>query len=901
MADRVVSVRLQAIIGPYSAALAKASRDTKELKQSVGTMAKEGDSGFRTLSGGALIAGAGMAMAFGKMISVSSNFQKEMSGVQAVSGATSDEMKRLSEAAIAAGASTKLAGVTASDAAKAEAELVKAGVSVNDVLGGALMGSLTLAAAGQIDFAKSAEIAAQAMNIFDLKGSQVTHVADVLAAAANKSAADVGQLGDALRQGGLVASQTGLSLEETTGALAAFADNALLGSDAGTSLKTMLQRLTPQSAEAQELMDELGFSAYDAQGNFIGLEGLAGELTDSLGDMTVEQRNSAMATLFGSDAVRAANILYTEGAEGMAEYVAAVNDQGAAARMAAIQNDNLAGDVEALGGAFESAMIENGSKANDTLRFLTQSVTGLVTGFSDLPGIVQTGVVGFAGLATAGLLALGTLGMIAPKIQEARKALDQMGSSGEALNRHLGKIGGGLAVIGAGVAVLSTWQAVMGKAKQEAKEWSEVMHATAMSHAGEGLEAFKSKLDDVRWAQDELTDSAGNFWTVPPWDLDKHASLKQAAEDLGMTAGEMERIVRLSEDMADGFGISGDAALEFVMGQQAAGIDILADDYEAVSAAMGETFSGMTEGTIASQALGEGMETLGSEIASVEEQVKAFNDSLDALYNQLFGVESAADAFQSTMNALPEVLAEAKEEGLSLNDVLTSQSDAAIGVRSHMRDMTQAASDLIAEWHEQGITGSELQGRIDMLSGSFRHQAEAAGAPRPVVEHYLRLLSEIPSQRNTEINVRLQGFNNVIAGLDAIARRSGMNVLVNASVRAREYATPGYQRASGGYIDNSMAVKPIYRSLGGPIGTDTVPLWASPGEYMVRKSSVDAVGLPFMDALNRGDFSAMTSGRSGGSTVINYITNVDARGSIGERQIVRTVRDAVESSRRTGV
>jgi hypothetical protein len=107
--------------------------------------------------------------------------------------------------------------------------------------------ALALAASGQLDLAESATVAAQTMNTFGLAGKDVTHIADVLSASANKSAADVHGLGMSLRMGGLLAKQTGLSLEDTVGTLSAFADHALIGSDAGTSLKTMLQRLVPQS------------------------------------------------------------------------------------------------------------------------------------------------------------------------------------------------------------------------------------------------------------------------------------------------------------------------------------------------------------------------------------------------------------------------------------------------------------------------------------------------------------------------------------------------------------------------------------------------------------------------------------------------------------------------------
>ena len=147
-----------------------------------------------------------------------------------------------------------------------------------------------------------------------------------------------------------MASLTGLSIEETTGALAAFASAGLIGSDAGTSFKSMLQRLTPQSLEAKNLMDELGISAYDAGGNFVGLEGFAGNLQAALKDLTPEQRNSALATIFGSDAVRAASVIYEEGAAGVASWTAAVDDSGFAAEQASAKLDNLKGDYEAFMG-----------------------------------------------------------------------------------------------------------------------------------------------------------------------------------------------------------------------------------------------------------------------------------------------------------------------------------------------------------------------------------------------------------------------------------------------------------------------------------------------------------------------------------------------------------------------
>lgn len=856
MADRSVVVRLKADVASYQANLRKAQQSTAEFGREVSGQGKTARADVEAVGRSALVMGGAMALGMGKGIQIAAGFEKQMSGVRAVSGASAEEMTKLSDAALAAGASTKLAGVTASDAARAEAELVKAGVSVSDVLGGALMGSLTLAAAGQLDFADAATIAAQAMNIFDLKGGAVTHVADVLAAAANKSAADVGQLGDALRQGGLLAAQTGLTLEETVGTLAAFADNALIGSDAGTSLKTMLQRLTPTSEEAAGLMEELGFSAYDAQGNFIGLEGLAGELQSSLGGMTVEQRNLAMATLFGSDAVRAANILYAEGAEGMAEYVAAVDDAGAAARMAAIQNDNLSGDIEALGGAIESAIIENGSKANDMLRFLTQSATGLVTGFSSMPSGLQTVALGMGAVVTAGTLAIGVLGTMGPKVIQAKKALENMGKTGEFLAGHLKGMAGGLAVMGAGLAVFAAWETVLGKARAEAEEWAAAWEPTAMNTAKDGMASFAAEFENVRTQQKRMSDEANSG--SAPWDRDKREQLRTGARELQGIGNEMARMIDISAALSREFGISQDSALSFVTSQRDAGVDVLAEDYDSVYLAMGNTFLGMKQGTVDTQNLGAATETLGSEITSVEDQVEAFGEALDALYNQFFGVESAQDAFQSSINELPDVLKAAAEEGLSLNDVLTGQSDSAISVREHMRGMVSDASDLIAEWQEQGVQGEELQARIDYLSGSFRNQAEAAGLPGPVVDHYLGLLAAIPVEKTTTVNANTAG---AVTAIDMVLTKIGQ-VPKNLPVNFIGPTLPGQVRSvqpsTGGLIPAYLAAGGVPVGYG-PRGTDTIPAWLTPGEFVMQKSAVDRFGVGFMESLNAGSLMGGSS------------------------------------------
>ncbi|WP_343120502.1 phage tail tape measure protein, partial [Clostridioides difficile] len=140
-----------------------------------------------------------------------------------------------------------------------------------DILSGGLRGALNLAASGQLSVADAAETTSAALVQFKLKGKDAGHVADLLAAGAGKAMGSVGDMGQALKQSGVVASQFGVSIEETVGTLAAFASTGMIGAEAGTGFKSMLLALAKPSREAQRAMDELGISAYDAEGQFVGI------------------------------------------------------------------------------------------------------------------------------------------------------------------------------------------------------------------------------------------------------------------------------------------------------------------------------------------------------------------------------------------------------------------------------------------------------------------------------------------------------------------------------------------------------------------------------------------------------------------------------------------------------
>lgn len=416
MAGYVVSATLKANVEGFTAGMAKAKKSVDDLTKA--TTPKKGDA-FEKLSDKAALAGVGIASAMALATKRFADFDQSMSAVAANSGATGQELEKLRSLAVKLGADSQFSAKEAADGLN---EMAKAGIATRDILGGGLKGALDLAAAGQIGVADAAETAATAMTQFKLRGSDVPHIADLLANSANKAQGGVADMAQALKQSGLVAAATGLSIEETTAGLTAFASAGLIGSDAGTSFKTMLQRLSAPTDQAAAQLKTLGISAYDQQGKFVGLANVAGQLQTAMKDLTPEQRNAAMSIIFGNDAIRAANVLYEQGATGINRWTKEVGEQGAAARQAAKLTDNLKGDVERLGGALDSVFIQTGSSANGGLRTLVQGLNGFVDAVARVPGPVLA-----TGTALSALALLAPKGII--KFREYKSQLDSLGLS----------------------------------------------------------------------------------------------------------------------------------------------------------------------------------------------------------------------------------------------------------------------------------------------------------------------------------------------------------------------------------------------------------------------------------------------------------------------------------------
>lgn len=402
---------------------------------------------------GKLGAGIGVALGLGSVasdiVSVGTEYQSQMNTMAAVSQATAGQMDAVRAKARELGNDISLTGTSASDAAAAMTELAKNGLTVAQSME-ASKGTLQLAAAAQIDAAQAATIQGQALQAFGLGAQEAGRVSDILAGSANASAAEITDVAHALQQAGTVSHAFGVSIDDTSTAIAMFANAGITGSDAGTLLKTSLLALTDQGKPAQNAIHDLGLTVYDAKGKFVGLPALIGQLNAASNRMTEEQYQAATATLFGSDAMRFASIAAGKTTEDFNALKEAVTRQGQAAEVAAAQTKGLPGALERLANAKEdltlglfealqddlvaaadagtAALGKIGPAAESGINLASGAVHGLITALTPVAGLASTLANDFTGplLGIAAVMALKNWTDFPTKIQQAAQSMATM-------------------------------------------------------------------------------------------------------------------------------------------------------------------------------------------------------------------------------------------------------------------------------------------------------------------------------------------------------------------------------------------------------------------------------------------------------------------------------------------
>ena len=351
-----------------------------------------GKVGSKMKSAGQAIMPASAAMAGLGAVSVNTanDFESAMSQAAGALNMPMSQMSELRDLAIETGQETIF---SAKESGQAITELAKGGLTEADIKTGALKATMDLAASSGMDLGNAANVVVQAMGAFGLSAEESALAANALAGAAASSSTDVEPLTQGLAQVSAQAYNAGWSMQETTAVLGKFADAGIVGSDAGTSLKTMLQKLAAPTDKAAEMITNLGIQTRDSSENLLGASDMAQELQNKLGSLSSAQRDAALQTIFGSDATRAATVLMNSGSEGLASYIKATNDQEAAQRLANSQMGEGSLAIEEMKGSLETAAITIGSKLAPVITKVAEFITDLVNKFSALPEGVQTAIV----------------------------------------------------------------------------------------------------------------------------------------------------------------------------------------------------------------------------------------------------------------------------------------------------------------------------------------------------------------------------------------------------------------------------------------------------------------------------------------------------------------------------
>jgi TP901 family phage tail tape measure protein len=445
-------------------------------------------------------AAAGVAAAFSS-VNKAMDFEAQLSSIKALTGASSAEMEQMSKLALDMGAQTKYSAL---EAAQGIEELLKSGLTPAQVQAGGLQSALNLATAGSLGLADAAEIMSTALNAYKRDALSAEQASNILAGTANASATSVQELRYSLAMVSAVAAGVGMSFKDTNTALGLFANNGLKGSDAGTSLKTMLSNLQPTTKEQIALFKKLGLMTqsganafFDAKGKLKSLEEIAGILRKSLSGLTDQQRMMALETMFGADAIRAATILFNEGADGVRNFQTEMT-KVSALDVAKEKMNNAAGAVEQFKGAIETLQIAALTPLMPKIRDVALAAADATERFTKWLGTREA--------KEWGDTLSNILSTVGPMIVGATSALVAMKMAQIALNiammaNPLGLIVAGIgALIGAGYLLYKNWDTI----KQAASDlWVTLKNAFAkgvnwvIGHLNKMIDAMNKVLEHV--------------------------------------------------------------------------------------------------------------------------------------------------------------------------------------------------------------------------------------------------------------------------------------------------------------------------------------------------------------------------------------------------------------------
>lgn len=346
-----------------------AQKNLNELKSVSHELAGKLKTGLVTTLKASATAIVGMTAASAKF---GADFEAGMSEVQAISGATGDELIQLTEKAKEMGAKTKF---SASEAAEAFKYMAMAGWKTNDMLEG-IEGIMNLAAASGEDLAQVSDIVTDGLTAFGLSAKDSGHFADVLAAASSNANTNVGMMGESFKEVAALSGTMKYSIDDMAVAIGLMANSGIKGSKAGTALKNAIANMAKPTDAMAALMDKYNLSLANADGTMKPFSQVVDELRKAFGGLSKDQQASAAATLFGKEAMAGMlSVINASEADYTKLKTAIANADGSAKEMADTMQDNVKGSLVILGSTLEGLGIQIYDTFKDDLNKAIKSLT----------------------------------------------------------------------------------------------------------------------------------------------------------------------------------------------------------------------------------------------------------------------------------------------------------------------------------------------------------------------------------------------------------------------------------------------------------------------------------------------------------------------------------------------
>lgn len=677
-------------------------------------------------------------------ISMAGDYEQAMNVLQAQSGASAEQMKQISAAAKALGADLTLPATSAVDAGNAMLELSKGGLSVEQSMAAA-KGTLQLAAAAQTDVATAANITTGALQAFGLAGSEASRIADILANTANISRGSMTDMAAGFQQGAFAFHAAGQGADDLAASLAILSNVGLSGSDAGTALKNAMMRLFNPTKEAASVMRELGFSAYDAQGNMLPFNQIIGGLNKSLSGMTQQERNAALGTIFLSDGMKALIPLLEKGEDGFLSTREAINKQGTAADMAAAQMKGFKGSVAGLQSQLETLALEALEPILPLLADAAQMAAAFAGSFVGKVGPAVQGVIGFFGSLTeaitngflpalqvltvaTGLYALATLPSL---IASVTTAVGAFAAANAAMLAALGP----LALIV--VSIAGVVEAANNLGKEIDKVTDKVLKGSYQwQESVKAIEAYDAASEGVQQYAQQQADALRNLQVEQRAAIEQYAQHVTAYETFGIASGMTQASLeaeRLAINARGGAIVAGTAALN----EQIAAYGRLHDtdaieDMRLLRDAHGGVSAAAQQNAIDYEALGKAIsEATEKGIAAVDGYTNlavAFNAELTAAVSSgnaeqaqavaaNYAEQAAAARSSIGQQLITFTLAQAEMRGANAEttDAIISQIEKTFGVTGSISatTMEQMKRDITKAMNSGGDAVDGLGNRLD--------------------------------------------------------------------------------------------------------------------------------------------------------------------------------------------